>query len=113
MKRLFRVRKHQEFDRIIKGGKKIKSPHFTLYFVPAEPTQNFTRIGLAVSKANGKAIKRTRIKRQVRAMLAKRNDYGDKIDLIIVIRPSYREEAFHENEAELNECLQQIKDKLH
>ena len=113
MKRELRVRKHQEFDRIIKGGKKIKSPHFSFYFVEADPAQKHTRIGLAVSKANGKAIKRTRIKRQVRAMLAKRNDYGDPIDLIIVIRPSYSEEAFHGNEAELNECLNKIKELLH
>jgi RNase P protein component len=49
----------------------------------------------------------------VRAILAKRNDYGDPIDLIIVIRPSYSEEAFHGNEAELNECLNKIKELLH
>ena len=110
MKRLFRVRKHQEFDHIIKGGKKIKSPHFTLYYLPSEAGQNYTRIGLAVSKANGKAIERTHIKRQVRAMLAKRNDYGAPLDLIIVIRPSFKEVAFHETEAELNRCLDSIKE---
>ncbi len=111
MKKLNRVRKHQEFDTIIRGGEKVKSPHFSCYFQKSELP--YTRIGLAVGKANGGAVDRVRIKRQVRAMIAKRNDYVDSCNIIIVIRPSFKESEFDANEAELNASLDRIKELLH
>lgn len=112
MKRELRVKKHQEFDRIVRGGKKIKSPHYSIYFEKAEPCQAYTRIGLAISKANGNAVTRVRQKRQVRAMLAKRGDYSLPLNLIIVIRPNFQERDYHENEAELLASLAKLKDLL-
>lgn len=113
MKREYRVREHSEFDRIIKGGKKIKSPHFALSFLPAEEGETHGYIGIAVSKANGNAVKRVRAKRQVRAMLARTDIIHERVYLIVVIRPSFCEGAFHENEAELLADLNQMKDLLH
>ncbi|MCR5490740.1 MAG: ribonuclease P protein component [Bacilli bacterium] len=110
MKREYRVKKHSEFDRIIHAGAKVKSPHYAIYCEQAE-NQPHARIGIAVSKKNGGAVMRVRIKRQVRAMLAKRGDYADPLNLIIVIRPSYDPGEFAENERELNAALDQIKEK--
>lgn len=112
MKRELRVKKHQEFDRIIRGGKKIKSPHYSIYFELASPDQDFTRIGLAISKANGHAVTRVREKRQVRAMLAKRCGHTLPMNIIIVIRPNFNEKDYHANEAELNASLDKLKDLL-
>ena len=109
MKREYRVRKHSDFDRIIQGGKKIKSLHFNLYYLPAPSEESHGYIGIAVSKANGNAVKRVKEKRQVRAILAKTGFEKEKVYLIIVIRPSYNPGAFHENEAELLEKLELIK----
>ena len=80
--------------------------------MPASPDQNYTRIGIAVGKSNGVAVTRVKEKRQVSAMLAKRNDYSLPIDLIIVIRPCYSTEAYEANEEELNASLDQIREKL-
>ncbi len=112
MKRLNRVKAHQDFDRIIRNGTKIKTKNFSLSYLPASPDQKFTRIGIAVGKSNGGAVTRVKEKRQVRAMLAKRNDYSLPIDLIIVIRPCYSIEAYEANEEELNASLDQIREKL-
>lgn len=111
MKRINTVKSHQEFDSIIHHGSKLRSEHYTCFYVSSD--LGYTRIGLAVGKANGGAVKRVRIKRQVRAMLAKRNDYSLKLSIIIVIRPNYCDDAYHENERELNALLDQIKENQH
>lgn len=110
MKREYRVRKHSEFDRIIKGGKRVRSPHFALYALPCVDGEEHGFVGVAVSKANGGAVQRVRAKRQVRAMLGNSGILQQRIYLIVVIRPSYQEGAFHENEVELLEDLNKIKD---
>ena len=111
MKREYRVKRHPEFDRIIKVGRKYKSERFTLY-CELSPDQPHSRIGIAVGKKNGNAVTRVRIKRQVRAMLAKRNDYALPMNLIIVVRPNYHVGEFTASEAELNALLDQIKERL-
>ena len=42
-------------------------------------------------------------------MIAKRNDYSLPLDIIVVIRPNYKEADFHANEQELNNLLDHTK----
>ena len=109
MKKEYRVRKHREFDRIIHAGAKVKTPHYTIYVEKAED-QAHSRIGLAVSKKNGNAVTRVRIKRQVRATVSRHFDCKPRLNLIIVIRPSYSPEEKVGNEEELAKALAEIKD---
>ncbi len=111
MKKENTVKSHREFDRIIHRGAKIKSDHYLVYGEKSEEEK--TRIGIAVGKSNGEAHQRVRIKRQVRAMIAKRNDYSFSANLIIVVRPAFQEGEFDQNEAELNASLDQMKELLH
>ena len=108
------VKAHREFDHIIHSGVKVKSIHYSLYGEkPADPEQTFARIGLAVGKANGKAVQRVRVKRQVRAMLDNHKDWmAWPLNLIIVIRPNFKEDEFNENEAELIASLNRLKELL-
>lgn len=108
MKRAFRVLKHQEFDRIIRHGGKIKTPHFSIYH---EINDGHARIGIAVSKSNGGAVTRVRIKRQVRAMIAEAYDLGTPVNLIIVVKPSYETSAYQVEKEELLANLKQLKDQ--
>ena len=111
MKKENTVKSHRESDRIIHRGAKIKSDHYLVYGEKSEEEK--TRIGIAVGKSNGEAHQRVRIKRQVRAMIAKRNDYSFSANLIIVVRPAFQEGEFDQNEAELNASLDQMKELLH
>ena len=111
MKRINTIKPHREFDEIISHGVKLRSSHFACFYRPNDC--GYTRIGIAVGKANGGAVKRVRIKRQVRAMLAKRNKYSLSVSIILVIRPNFAESAFHQNEDELNNLLDQIKEIQH
>jgi len=107
MKRQFRILKHQEFDRIIQAGKSVKSAHYSIFF---QPNEGKTRIGIAVSKKNGGAVARVKMKRQIRAMIAENCDLSQPIDLIIVVRPSYKTEEYVSEKEELYRCLTNIKE---
>ena len=107
MKRQFRILKHQEFDRLIRSGKPLKSPHYSIYY---EPNQGQARIGIAVSKKNGGAVQRVKIKRQIRAMIASGYDLNTSVNLIIVVRPSYDTGAYQSEQEELLTSLGHIKE---
>ena len=110
MKKINTVKKHAEFDALVHGGKRLRSPHFTFFFEKSE--LGYTRIGISVGKKNGGAVTRVRIKRQVRAMIASRGDLTLSMNLIIAVRPDFIQCEFHELEKELNESFDRIKELL-
>ena len=58
-----RIKKNSDFQRLFKRGKKVFSPYLTLIYFPSDRLS----MGIALSKKYGKAVKRNRIKRLVRA----------------------------------------------
>jgi ribonuclease P protein component len=109
MKRENRVLKHQEFDEIIQSTPFLKSRNYVIHY--RQNVANKARIGISVSKKNGGAVTRNRIKRQVRAMIAGGYDLNKNFDIIIIVRPSYHPEQFHEEETELLSSLSKIGEK--
>ncbi len=110
MKKVNTVKKHAEFDSIIHDGEKLRSPHFTLFFEKND--LGYTRIGISVGKRNGGAVTRVRIKRQIRAMIAKRNDLLSPVNIIIAVRPDFIQADFQQLEKELNDSFDRIKEHL-
>ena len=102
------VKSHREFDRIIQRGAHLRTDHFRLHYLPNDC--GFTRIGIAVGKRNGGAVTRVRLKRQVRAMVAKRDD-SLPLDIIVVVRPECSSEDYATNEAELLAALDTIRNQ--
>ena len=62
-----RLKKNSDFQKVFRRGKKVFSPYITLLYYPS----NETTFGIAISKKYGKAVKRNRIKRLIRASFAK------------------------------------------
>ena len=106
MKRANRVLKYQEFQDTIQSAPVVKSKHFVIHFRTNQ--QERLRIGISVTKRNGYAVKRNKIRRQVRAMLAKDADFQKPLDLIIIVRNSYDPTKFVELETELLDDLAQM-----
>ncbi|MDO5330001.1 MAG: ribonuclease P protein component [Bacillota bacterium] len=107
MKRENRVRKHSDFDRIIRAGAAIKGRCFSIFYEGSDVMQ--THIGIAVGKKNGGAVTRVRLKRQVRAMVASLwKDWTIPSNLIIVIRTSYNETMFDDGMKELEESFGKV-----
>ena len=107
MKVINRVKKYREYKEIFNQRKFKRNEIFTIYYRKNE--FGLIRVGLHVSKRNGFAVKRVKIKRQVRAILDKYLEYTkDGLDLIVVISPKYNENEFNRNEKLLHDLLKQI-----
>ena len=107
MKEINRVKKYREFKEIFNLRKFKRNEIFTIYFRKNE--FNYLRIGIFISKKNGIAVKRVKIKRQVRSILDKYLDYQNAgLDLIIVISKKYKTDEFTKNENLLHDLLKQI-----
>lgn len=106
MKRINRILKRQEFVEIIKGTPVIKTKHYVIHF--RENSYNYSRIGISVSRKNGHAVVRNKIRRQIRSMITKNYDLTKPLDLVIIVRMNYSIEEFSLEESELIAGLKKI-----
>ena len=60
----WKLSKKEEFDRVISSGKRISQSGITAWILPSEKA----RLGFAISKKYGPAVRRNQFKRRVRAI---------------------------------------------
>ena len=96
MKKLYRIKKNEEFSALIKKRHSVASDVFIIYF--ADRKQDNARAGISVSKKLGNAVTRNRIKRQVREMIRALIDFDntDK-DIVVIVRNNYLNNDFNNN----------------
>lgn len=106
MKKEFRVRKNEDFSRIIKKKQSMANRSFIIYYLKND--SDHARIGISVSKKLGKAVIRNKIKRQVRMMLQQTINFDDNYDYIVIIRNKYLDLDFNSNLNELKYLYKKI-----
>ena len=107
MKKLYRIRKNEEFSRIIGEKHSISSANFVLYF--SDKKQENARVGLSVSKKLGDAVDRNRIKRQVREMVRALFDFESvNKDIIIIVRKPFLEKTYQDNLSDLEKLIKKV-----
>lgn len=107
MQRLNRVLKNDDFSKIIKQGKKIKSNFFNIYFL--QPEFPRYRIGISVSKKISKsAVVRNKIRRRIAAILNLKFDKTIILDLIIIPNRNVLDLSYIELENELVITLEKL-----
>ena len=106
MKKEFRVRKNEDFSRIIKKKQSMANSSFIIYYLKND--LDHARIGISVSKKLGKAVIRNKIKRQVRMMLQQTINFDDNYDYIVIIRNKYLDLDFNSNLNELKYLYKKI-----
>ena len=100
----YRVRKNEEFSKIISKRNSLSSSSFVLYFDKSK--ENYSRVGISVSKKLGNAVVRNKIKRQIRMMLSNMYDFDNVgLDLIIIAKNKYLASDFITNQNDLEKLI--------
>jgi ribonuclease P protein component len=105
-----RVKRHEEFQDIIHANKSERSSCFAVYYQTSD--LGFARVGISVSKKNGNAVVRNKIKRQIRSIVDDAWDFRLSLNLIIVARNAYDINDFAKGKEQLTGLLQNIRRKL-
>lgn len=103
MKIINRIKKYKEFKEIINLKKFKRNALYTIYY--RNNNEDHTRIGILVSKKNGIAVTRNKIKRQVRNILVQNIDFKKNIDIVVIISKNYDINQFKKSEEQLKELL--------
>ena len=109
MKKKYRVKKSSEFKTILDRQLVLgKSSSFNVYYLKND--LGFGRVGITVSKKNGNAVIRSKIRRQVRAMINEINITSYSYDFIIIIKQQYINLTFNDNLNSLKSIFEKIKE---
>ncbi len=109
MKKEFRVKKNEDFQRIIKDKKSVANKKFVVYY---KPNDTHLRVGISVSKKLGHAVVRNKIKRQVRMMVHEVFDKNEKMDYIVIVRNQFLMNSYHDNIKDLKYLCNKIKKRM-
>lgn len=107
MKKKYRIKKNEEFQKILNQKKFFTSKSLVIYLKQKE--ENQARIGITVSKKMGNAVKRNKIKRQIRSMCQSLFTFDEPFDCIIMVRKDYVNYTFEENKQMLQSILKTSK----
>lgn len=100
MKKQFRVKRNEDFQKIITAGKHKANSVFVMYYAPAK--FNYDRIGISVGKKIGNAVVRNKVKRQVRMMLQEISSFESGYDRIFIVRTKYHNYDYAKNKNDLS-----------
>jgi len=104
MKVINRIKDSDDFASTIKHGRTIRNQSFTIHY--AVNNMGHTRVGISVSKKLGNAVKRNRIKRQIRSMCRNLINFdANELDLVIIAKNNFTNNSFGENQSLLSDLL--------
>ena len=123
--RAARLLKHSDFDRVYKQGRRLFSPHLTVYYLPqapgvlpenaaseCAPPEKLARFGFTVGKVLGGAVERNRIKRRLREAVRLRRVLLHGADVVINPKKSVLKLEFSVVLEEVGRALDTIAKKL-
>lgn len=107
MKKSYRVKREQDFNRIFSEGKTVANRKFVVYRLPKD--QQHFRVGLSVSKKLGNAVTRNAIKRKIRHVLTECRPQLATDDFVIIARKGVEELTYREIKQNLLHVLKLAK----
>lgn len=99
-----RIKKNSEFTKLFKRGKRVFSPTLTIIYFPSVKN----RMGIAVSKKHGKAVKRNRIKRLIREVFSKHSPMLKKSWSFIVVPKVAENYSYSAFEKSIISCFKKV-----
>lgn len=107
MKKINVLKDNRDFNRIIRNNKPFKYKGYIVYKEENIDNNKYYRFGISISKKLINAVGRNKIKRQIREIISK-NNYEKIFNCIIIVRKSYLENNFKENEKDLLFILKKL-----
>jgi len=105
MKKIQRLKKNEDFQKVFKQGRSTANRQFVAY-VLMQSGQPYNRIGLSVSKKVGNAVTRNRIKRYIKeAIRGVENHFITGIDCVIIARKPTADMDFKQTSKSLYHVL--------
>jgi ribonuclease P protein component len=90
-----RLRRHGEFARAQRAGRRVATEHFTLLVAAQPPPPRPARLGVVASRKLGNAVHRNRAKRLCRECFRRWPDLlPPGVDLVVVVRSGAPELSF-------------------
>ena len=82
-----RVRKRHEFQAIQGAGRRVAADHFVFIVARAAHAEQPPRLGITVTRRVGNSVRRSRIKRVVRAAFREKNGFVPVgFDMVVICR---------------------------
>lgn len=106
MKKEHRLLKREEFVLVSQKGRAFKGDKVIVRYLGNNA--DIARVGITVTKKNGNAVKRNRIKRQIRSIVDDHITGLRGIDVVVVARRDYDCESFMDTKHELGTLLSKI-----
>ncbi|NOZ05582.1 MAG: ribonuclease P protein component [Chloroflexi bacterium] len=104
MRRSLRLRRSADIQRVLREGKSWANRCLVLY--AARRTGGHNRHAFVTGKRLGNAVTRNRLKRRMRAIVAKRlDDMEDGWDMVFIVRRGAVKEDFSQNVAAVDQLL--------
>jgi len=104
MKKKYRIKRNEEFTEIISKKHCVFSKRYTIFFDTKK--EEYSRVGISVSKKLGIAPVRNKIKRQLRMMFIENYQYDiEKYDLIVIVKKEFVESTYKDNLVDLEKTL--------
>lgn len=107
MKKKYSLKRNEEIGKIIHLRKFVKNNVYLIYYFNNENNEH-SRICISVSKKNGNAVVRNKIKRQIREMVTGIFDFSLKKDYVIIVRNDFMNNDFNENKQQLTNLYLKI-----
>ena len=93
MKKINILKNSRDFDRIIKNNKSYKYKDYIIYI--EKDTDDVFKFGLSVGKKIGNAVRRNKVKRQLKSIISEK-DYQNNFNCIIIVGKGINERSFDE-----------------
>ena len=107
MRKLYIVKRKEEFDEIINTCPSIKNNSFVIYY--KDNNLKYNRYGISVGKKIGNAVTRNKYKRKVRAIIDNyKKNYVNQRDYIIILRRSATEKSYADLESDFIKLMHNI-----
>ena len=99
-----RLKKNTDFQKLFNRGKRVFSPCLTLLYFPSDAV----KMGIAVSKKHGKATRRNRIKRLLRAAFSATQNKLEGTYCIVLLPKVAEEYSYKAFESSLLSCFKKV-----